>query len=222
LLSLSLNDVFLLFKGLGITLGLFIGVIPFGIVFGSLLAMLRVVNPFGLGLLASLWIELFRSVPLVLFLFFTHYGLFPALVQHFPVLGPQPDIIVSCFLTFCVFEGAYFAEILRGGILSVRETEKDVAISLGLNAIQQWTLIYLPLAFQRSVPSLVNQSVTLLKDTSLASIVGVVEFSRAGEMVYERTYQYFEILALQAVIYFGLCLGLSRLAKRWEQTQPSP
>ncbi len=210
MLSLSLNDVYLLLKGLGLTLGLFLGVIPFGLLIGSLLAIIRVVNPFGLGGIASLWIELFRSVPLVLFLFFTHYGLFPA-------LGQQPDIIVSCFLTFCVFEGAYFAEIFRGGILSVRDTEKDVAISLGLNAIQQWTLIYLPLAFQRSVPALVNQSVTLLKDTSLASIVGVVEFSRSGEMVYERTYEYFEILTLQAMVYFGLCLGLSRLAKRWEQ-----
>ena len=217
MLTLSMSDIFLLLKGLGVTLGLFIGVIPFGLVIGSLLAIVRVVNPFGLGVLASLWIELFRSVPLVLFLFFTHYGLFPALIQQFPALGQQPDIIVSCFLTFCVFEGAYFAEIFRGGILSVRDTEKDVAISLGLNALQQWTLIYLPLAFQRSVPALVNQSVTLLKDTSLASIVGVVEFSRSGEMVYERTYEYFEILALQAMIYFGLCLGLSRLAKQWEQ-----
>ncbi|MBY0404030.1 MAG: amino acid ABC transporter permease, partial [Cyanobacteria bacterium] len=157
-------------SGLFLTLGFAVFSALCGLLVGAVLGTLRSENPWGLGYWAAAYIEFFRSIPLILLLFFMHYG-------FLPLLGVHPDILVSSLFSFCLFESAYFAEIIRGGIRSIHRTEREAAIGLGLSPFQQFRFVIWPLAFQRSVPALVNQLIALLKDTSLASIVGVIEFT---------------------------------------------
>lgn len=199
----------LLLKGLGMTL-LISGIsIPLGLLLGTLLGTLRHQGQTPFRQLATGYIEFIRSIPLILLLVFIHYGVFP-------LLHLRPDFLASSLLSFCLFEGAYFAEILRGGLRSIQAGEQEAAISLGLSTLQQLIFIQLPLAFQRTLPAMMNQVVTLIKDTSLASIVGVIEWTRAGEILYEQTHHDFEILALQACVYFAICFSLSRWSRRFE------
>jgi His/Glu/Gln/Arg/opine family amino acid ABC transporter permease subunit len=173
--------------------------------------VLRFENPWRLGKLATAYVELIRAVPLVGFLVFVHYGLLA------PWLGPRADYFFTAWVAFSLFEAAYFSEILRTGLRALRREEREAAISLGLTPLQRYRLVYGPLALRRASPALVNQAVTLIKDTAIASILGLVEFTRAGEIIYERTYQDLPILMLQALVYFLLCYSLSRLGRQLER-----
>lgn len=157
------------------------------------------------------YVQLLRNIPLVLFLVFVHY----AVVQ--PILGPS-SFFASSSIAFILFEAAYVAEILRSGLSSIRQAEWEAAKSLGLSWWQIQRVVVLPLALRRAWPSLVNQWISLLKDTALASIIGLIELTRAGEILYERTHHDFEVLVVQAVLYFLLCSlmawGLRRLIFR--------
>lgn len=199
----------LLFSGLLMTVLLAVIVLPLAVVMGTLLGVLRHRGVFLFQKGAVVYVEFVRSVPLILFLVFIHYGLLP-------LLGIRPHFLMSSVLAFVLFESAYFAEIVRGGLRSLHVEEHEAAISLGLSRMQQLLLVDLPLAFQRTIPALVNQAISLIKDTSLASIVGVIELTRAGEIIYEQTYHDFEILLIQALIYFAICFSLSRLSQRYE------
>lgn len=203
----------LLLSGLGMTLLLTVGVLPISLFLGICLGFCRH-EPSGLRPFAILYIEFLRSIPLILFLVFIHYGVLPLLIAH-------PSFYLSAFLTFILFEAAYFAEIIRGGLRSIHQLEKEAAISLGLTPFQRRLYVFLPLAWRRTLPALLGQGVSLLKDTSLASIVGVIELTRAGEIIYERTFHDFEVLTILAVVYFVLCYSLSRLSERLQQRDPS-
>ncbi|MDX2085341.1 MAG: amino acid ABC transporter permease [Candidatus Melainabacteria bacterium] len=206
---LLLEALPMLLQGLGVTLGLALSALLGGLLLGIPLGIARHEGPRWLRLPVSLYVESIRSVPLILFLVFIHYGLLP-------LLGYRPNFMVSSLLAFILFEAAYLAEIIRGGLRAIRPTERDAAKSLGLSWRQQMQYVCLPLAVRRTLPTLVGQGISLLKDTSLASIVGVIELTRAGEIIYEQTFQDFEILCLQGLIYFLLCYGLSQACKRWE------
>ncbi len=181
----------------------------FALLLGTILGVLRHEGPVPLKKLATLYIELIRGIPLILFLVFIHYGLLPLVID-------RPNFFISSVLAFTLFEAAYIAEIIRSGFRSITQTERDSAVSLGLSYNQQLFYIYLPLAFSRTMPAMVSQLITLIKDTSLASIVGVIELTRAGEIIYERTFHDFEILIFQALIYFLMCYGLSKYSQRFE------
>lgn len=180
-----------------------------GLSFGTLLGILRAERAPFFGKLAALYIEFIRGIPLILFLVFVHYGLMSWIVD-------RPNIFVTALVAFSLFEAAYIGEIVRSGFRAIDETERDAAVSLGLSYSTRLFYVYLPLAFSRMMPALVNQLVTLIKDTSLASIVGVIELTRAGEIIYQRTYHDLEILLAQAVIYFVICYSLSILSRKWE------
>jgi His/Glu/Gln/Arg/opine family amino acid ABC transporter permease subunit len=205
----------LLAKGLLFTVFLAINSFTLALVFGTLLGLLREEVQGWLGKLAALYIEFIRGIPLILLLIFTHYGLLP-------LLFGGSNFIVSSLLTFILFESAYVGEIVRGGLRSVTTIERESALCLGLNRWQQLRYIVLPLAYRRMSPALVGQFISLLKDTSLAAAVGVVEFTRAGEIIYEQTFHDFEILLFQAIIYFALCFSISILGRRFEPAERQP
>lgn len=196
-------------EGLGTTLLVSFIVLPVSLILGTILGLMRHENPMQAGKVATLYIEALRSIPLVLFLFFMHFGILPA-------LGIKPNTITSSLAALCLFESAYFAEIIRGGLRAIHLEEREAAISLGLNYFQRIFFIFLPLAYQRSIPALINQVISLVKDTSLASIVGLIEFTRAGQLIYERNYRNLEIILIQALTYFIICYTLSKLSHRFE------
>lgn len=202
----------LLMKGLLYTLGLSLCSFIIALGAGTGLALLREELRGVPGRLATLYIEFMRGIPLILFLVFIHYGLMPLVFGH-------SNFIVSSLLAFVLFESAYIAEILRSGLRGVNTQEREAAKSLGLNEWQQLRFVVLPLAYSRMMPALIGQFISLIKDTSLASIVGVIELTRAGEIIYEQRYHDFEILLVQAVIYFMVCFTLSRLSRRYESPE---
>lgn len=176
---------------------------------GTLLGLLRGEVRGWPGKLAALYIEFLRGVPLILFLVFIHYGLLPL------AFGGS-NFMVSSLLAFSLFESAYIGEIMRGGLRSVTQSEREAAQCIGLNRWQQLRHVVLPLAYQRMLPALVGQFISLIKDTSLAAIVGVVELTRAGEIIYEQKFHDLEILLFQALVYFLLCASISLIGRRFE------
>lgn len=205
----------LLAKGIIYTVFLSITSFTLALLFGTGLGLLREEIRGWPGKLAALYIEFLRGIPLVLFLVFIHYGLLPL------IMGGS-NFIVSSLLAFILFESAYIGEIIRGGLRSVTKAERESAQCLGLSRIQQLRYILLPLTYRRMSPALVGQFVSLVKDTSLAATVGVVELTRAGEIIYEQTFHNFEILLFQAMVYFALCASISILGKRLEPPDRQP
>ncbi len=203
----------LLQQGLLVTLGMSLVVILFSLIFGTLLGFIRHEDRFMLRRIAALYIEFIRSIPLILFMAFIHYGVMFSLNTG---LGRSASFLESAIVAMVLFESAYIAEIIRGGFRSVSTAERDAAKSLGLSYPQRLFSIYLPLVYARSLPALMGQLIALIKDTSLASIIGVMELTRQGEIIYQNTFHDFEILLFTALIYFAICFSLSRLSRRFE------
>lgn len=199
-----------LMMGLGVTIKLAFISISGSLIFGTVLGVLRHVKIAIISQLAAAFIELTRSIPLILFIVFIHFGLLP----YF--LGTSASFFQSSYIALIIFTSAYVAEIVRSGLKSIERGHIDAAKSLGLNYFQRLIYIYLPLALTRMTPALASQFISLIKDTSLASTIGLIELTRAGEIIYERTYREFEVLVFIAVIYFVICYSLSVLSRKLE------
>ena len=202
-----------LMKGLFITLKLALVSVSGSLLIGIILGVLRYSRIFLISWLAVAYIEAVRSIPLILFIVFIHFGALPYLT------GEPSSFFHSSCVAFIIFTSAYIAEIIRSGLNSVERGHIDAAKSLGLNRMQRLSYIILPLAVSRMTPALVSQFISLIKDTSLASTIGLIELTRSGEIIYERTYHETEILIFIAFIYFVICFGLSKLSAIWE-TKP--
>ncbi len=199
-----------LMKGLAMTFQLAVLSITGSMVLGTLLGITRHLKIPVISLVTAAYIESVRSIPLILFIFFIHFGFLPY------IMGAQSSFFASSCLALVVFTSAYIAEIIRSGLGSIEKEHVDAAVSLGLTGFQRMKYIILPIAVQRMVPALVSQFIALIKDTSLASTIGLIELTRAGEIVYERTYHEFEILVFIAFVYFTVCFSLSRLSRLLE------
>ena len=132
------------------------------------------------------------------------------------VFGLASSFFQSACLALIVFTSAYVAEIVRGGLKSIEIGHIDAAKSLGLNYFQRLIYVILPLAISRMMPALVSQFISLIKDTSLASAIGLIELTRSGEIIYERTYHQFEILLFIGFIYFIICFTMSTISRNME------
>ena len=199
-----------LMKGLNLTLKIATVSIVTSLFLGVILGVLRHSKIFPLNYLATAFIELIRSIPLILFIMFVHFGFLPALY------GKTASVFQSSYISLSIFSSVYIAEIIRGGLKSIEKSHIDAARSLGLNYFQRLFYIILPLAISRMTPAIVSQFISLIKDTSLASTIGLIELTRAGEIVYERTFHEFEILIFIAIFYFLICYGLSLISRKME------
>lgn len=209
------NDVIanfpFLMKGLEMTLGLAIIAILGSFFIGVVLGVLRYSKILIISNLATLYIEVVRSIPLILFIIFIHFGFLP----YF--LGVDVSYFTSAAISLTIFTSAYVAEIIRGGLNSIEKANVEAAKSLGLNRFQQMIYVILPISISRMTPALVSQFVSLIKDTSLASTIGLIELTRSGEIIYERTYHEFEILIFIALVYFSVCFSISLISKNFEK-----
>ena len=211
------NDIYdnldFLITGLLVTLKLASVAIAGSLILGTFLGILRYSKIFPFNILATFLIETIRSIPLILFIVFIHFGFLP----YF--LGSSVSFFQSACIGLIIFTSAYIAEIIRGGLCSVEAGYINAAKSLGLNSFQRLIYIILPIAITRMLPALVSQFITLIKDTSIASTIGLIEFTRSGEIIYERTYHEFEILLFIAFVYFIICYTLSSFSKKLEFKQ---
>ena len=127
------------------------------------------------------------------------------------------SIIIIGIIAFGINSGAYVSEIFRTGIEAVDKGQMEAGRSLGLKYRQIMNYIILPQAFKISLPALGNEFVTLIKETSVAGYIGIIELTKSGDIIASRTYNYFFPLIITALIYLVLTLGITKLLKKLEK-----
>ncbi|HEX7054797.1 MAG TPA: amino acid ABC transporter permease [Burkholderiales bacterium] len=209
----SLGYLFL--DGMRFTLTLTLLAMAGGIVFGTLLAMMRL-SPFGvLSRLAGGYVNLMRSLPLVLVIFWFFF-LVPYIGAW--LVGASRPIPVGAFLsaliTFTMFEAAYYCEIMRAGIQSIPRGQVWSAYALGLGYWPTMGHVVLPQAFRNMIPVLLTQTIILFQDTSLVYVISATDFLGAAAKVANRDYRLVEMYSFVAVVYFVISYTLSRAVRR--------
>jgi glutamate/aspartate transport system permease protein len=186
-----------------------------GIVFGTLLAMMRLGSHRWLSIVAGSYVNLMRSLPLVLVIFWFFF-LVPYIGAW--VTGAdrpvQVGAFVSALVTFIMFEAAYYCEIMRAGIQSIARGQVWSGYALGLNYWQTMAQIVLPQAFRNMLPVLLTQTIVLFQDTSLVYVISATDFLGAAAKIANRDYRLIEMYTFAAVVYFVISYGLSMLVKR--------
>ena len=205
-----------LFKeGMTFTLTLTAMAMTGGIVFGTLLAMARLSSYRVLNVPATLYVNLMRSVPLVLVIFW-FYFLVPFIGAW--MIGSNTPIQVGAFwssvITFTLFEAAYYAEIMRAGIQSVSRGQVWAGYALGLNYFQAMGTVVLPQAFRNMLPVLLTQTIILFQDTSLVYVLSITDFLGAAAKIAQRDSRLVEMYLFVAVVYFLISFALSQLVRR--------
>jgi glutamate/aspartate transport system permease protein len=202
-------------EGMTFTVTLTLLAMTGGIIFGTLLAMMRLSAFKPLSMLAGAYVNLMRSVPLVLVIFWFFF-LVPYIGAW--VTGADQPVKVGAWLsaviTFTMFEAAYYCEIMRAGIQSIARGQVWSGYALGLNYWQTMGYIVLPQAFRNMVPVLLTQTIILFQDTSLVYVISATDFLGAASKVANRDYRLVEMYTFVAVVYFVISYGLSILVKR--------
>ena len=185
-----------------------------GLVFGTLIALMRLSGNRLLGYIAAAYVDFMRSLPLVLVIFW-FYFLVPYIGQW--LTGGSRPIRVGAFtstlVTFVMFEAAYFSEIMRAGIQSISKGQPAAASALGLTYSQSMRYIVLPQAFRNMLPVLLTQTIVLFQDTSLVYVLSIPDFLGAASKIANRDYRLIEMYSFVAVVYFIISYGLSTLVK---------
>lgn len=163
--------------------------------------------------LARGYLESVRNTPLLIQLLFLYFVLAP-------VLGI--DAFAAAVLGLSLFEGAYVSEILRAGIVSMEHGQWDAALSLGMNRLRAYRLVILPQAVRRVLPPLASQGVSLIKDSSLASVIAIGELTLRGSSIVAETFLSFEIWFTVALLYWLVTTALSGLAVTLERRLSYP
>ncbi len=205
----------LVFKGLAFTFQVTLLAMVGGIVFGTLLAMMRLSSIKPLSWLAGGYVNLLRSIPLVLVIFWFFF-LVPYIGAW--VIGASTPIKVGAFasalVTFIMFEACYYCEIMRAGIQSIPRGQVNAGYALGLNYWQMMGHIVLPQAFRNMIPVLLTQTIVLFQDVSLVYIISLPDFVTLASKIAQRDGRLIEMYLFVALVYFVLCFALSRLVKR--------
>lgn len=203
----------LLAKGMGITLEVTVTAIAVGIVWGTLLAIARLGSNRLLATLAATYVNLFRSVPLVMVILW-FYLIVPQAIKAVFGEGIGDIRLASALTAFALFEAAYYSEIIRAGIQSVPKGQVAAGQALGLTNGQTMRLIVLPQAFRNMMPLLLTQAIILFQDTSLVYVIGLSDFFGTAYKVGDRDGRLVELLLFAGAVYFVICFSVSRLVKR--------
>jgi polar amino acid transport system permease protein len=177
-----------------------------GALVGLPIALMRVSPNNAMRIVAGGYIQLIQGTPLLILLFLTYFGL--------GILGYKLAPLVAAGLALTLYAAAFLGEIWRGCIEAVPRTQWEASDCLGLDRFQQYAYVILPQAFRMAIPPTVGFMVQIVKNTSLASVVGFVELARAGQIVNNSTFEPFIIFCIVAAIYFAMCYPLS-LASRF-------
>ncbi len=181
-----------------------------GGILGFAIALLRVSPNAAVRRLAGLYVQLIQGTPLLILLFISYFGL--------SIIGYKPSPFIAVAIAFSLYGSAFLGEIWRGSIESVGRAQWEASACLGFNRRQQLQKVILPQAVRISIPPTVGFMVQIVKNTSLASVVGFIELTRAGQVVNNATFQPFTIFLCVAAIYFCICFPLSYLSRKLERS----
>ncbi len=193
------NNLDILWDGMLITFLLTAVAIVGGILFGTVLALMRLSKFTVLSILAGRYVDAFRSTPLILVIFWFYFAV-PVVIGR-PIGG-----LYSVLIAFTLFEAAYYCEIIRAGIQSIRRPQIHAGLALGLTQWQTMRWIVLPQAFRNMVPVLLTQAIVLFQDTSLVYVVGLKDFLTEADLIAVRDNRVVELYFTAAAVYFVLCI----------------
>lgn len=200
-----INIRFLL-QGLWVTILISVISVILSFIIGSVLGIIRYAKVPYLSRIVGFVIDVIRNLPLLLIIFFTYFGL--------PAFGFKPDTIPAAILAMTVFESTMIAEIIRSGILAVDIGQMEASRAMGMKLGQAMWHVVLPQAYKKMIPALVSQFISLIKDTSLATIIVVPELMQHGQVVYGQDPNFIiPVFVAMAIMYFVVCYALSLLSK---------
>ncbi|WP_326909892.1 amino acid ABC transporter permease [Sedimentibacter sp. MB31-C6] len=191
---------------LKIGIGAFILTLTIAIIVGSLRTK-KLYKP--IHFLLSAYVEFFRGTPLMIQLFVVYYGL--------PSFGIKIGTIPASILTMGLNSGAYLSEVIRASILSIDKGQYEAATMLGYSNFQTNIHIILPQALRIAVPSFMNGFSSIIKETSITSVLPIVELTKLGNQIYAKTYHPFEIYITMAIMYFAMTYFVTFFAKWLER-----
>ena len=209
-----------LIRGAGVTLALTVLSFSFGLVGACLLAFSQLGGVRLLRWASRLYIGFFRGTPMLVQLFLIYFGL-PALCRDLG-LPFSLDRFVAAVLALSLNGAAYMAETLRGGIESIETSQWDAADALAMNPIERMRFVIFPQALRRVLPPLANEGITLIKDTSLAAVIGFDELFREGQLMVATTYRAFEIYIAVAIVYLVMTSTAAALFRGLERRLSPP
>ena len=200
----------LFLQGLGVTIAFTVGIVLIGLVVGLMAGLGRLAPYAIVRWIAQAYIEVFRCTPVLVQLVWFYYAL--------PILsGIDMSATSAAMLALSLYGGAFYAEIIRGGIVSIDAGQQEAAEALGMTPGQSMRRIILPQAIKRMVPPLMNQSIIQFKNTSLVSVLAVPDLLYQGQAIAHDTYRPLETYSLVAVIYFAVLFPLTLLVQYLER-----
>jgi glutamine transport system permease protein len=203
--NIILSAIPILLTGLEVTIYIFVIAIILGFLIGLIVALLRLSSNKVLNWIAKGYVNAIRGTPFIVQLFFIYFG-----INSLHVISLNNT--TAGIITVAINAGAYFAEIIRAGIQSIDKGQTEAARSLGFTGFQNMRYVVLPQAFRRMLPTITNQSIISLKDTSLLSIIGIADLTQQGQIQASATFEAFKIWLTVGVIYFIIIYLISVLA----------
>lgn len=203
-----------LLTGLGNTIIMAVCAVLIGALIGLIIAIIRTYHDNTnkmkvLNWLAKVYVTVIRGTPVLLQLMIIYYVIFASV---------NINVVFVGIVAFGLNSAAYVSEIIRAGIMSIDKGQMEAGRALGLTYAETMKLIIIPQALKNVMPALGNEFITLLKETSVAGYIGIVELTKAGDIIASRTYNYFFPLILTAIIYLILTAGLSKILKKFERS----
>ena len=201
------NRYMYILEGLFNTIIISLFAVIIGIIIGIIIALIRNYNEQAnklkiLNFLSKTYVNIIRGTPVILQLMIIYYVIFKSV---------DINIVLVGILAFGINSGAYVSEIIRAGIKSIDVGQMEAGYSLGLKYSKVMKLIILPQAIKNILPALANEFITLIKETSVGAYIGIIELTKASDIIASRTYDYFFPLIIIAIIYLILTLGLTKL-----------
>ncbi|MEC1640499.1 amino acid ABC transporter permease [Schinkia azotoformans] len=197
-------------KGIGVTIQIVAVSIALGFVLGIILSLFKISRIGILQWFGDAYTSVFRGTPLILQLFIIYYGL-PQLIDY------QISSFLAAVLAFGFNSGAYVSEIIRAGIEAVDKGQREAAMALGVPYGQMMKDIILPQAMKNILPALMNEFITLTKESALVSVIGVTDIMRRSYIVGGDHYSFLPPMLIAGVIYYIMVMGLTLLGKKFER-----
>ena len=206
----------MLLQSLGQTLLLTLLSLIFAFIIGLIFGLMNVSKSKILNCIGTIYVDGIRGVPLIVLAYFIYFGI-PAAVKAIGVTDFKLTALVAGTISLSMNAGAYMAEIFRAGIQSVDKGQMEAARSLGLSYGKSMRKVILPQAIRTMIPSIINQFIISLKDTSILSVIGFPELTKAGNIIVGNTFKALQVWGIVAVMYMVVIITLSRVAKRIER-----